>query len=156
MYETDAKPFFECIQFVFILENPKRRKLENSPLPEFMPKTVLIVEDYADVRAMMKFLIRSYGYECIEAKDGFEAVAAAKKSHPDLILMDLAMPALDGLTATALIRNAVGIEDVPIIALSAYGDLNYKRAIDAGCNAVITKPLDFKTLENCFQKYLGH
>lgn len=121
---------------------------------EVMPKKVLIVEDYADVRAMMKFLVRRYGYEVFEASDGYEAVNLAKSCRPDLILMDLAMPELDGLTATALIRNAIGINDVPIVALSAYGDLNYKRAIDAGCNAVINKPLDFKELENCFELYL--
>ncbi len=121
-----------------------------------MPKTVLIVEDYSDVRAMMTFLVRSYGYEVVEATDGYEAVARAKQYHPDLILMDLAMPSLDGLTATALIRNAEGISDIPIIALSAYGDLNYKRALAAGCDAVINKPLDFNTFEPFLRKYLEH
>src|SRR5215204_3421031 len=98
-----------------------------------MAKKVLIVEDYDDVRAMMKFMVRRYGYEVIEARDGYEAVAQAKQTNPDLILMDLAMPLLDGLTATMLIRSSKGFEKVPIVALSAYGDLNYKRAIDAGC-----------------------
>ena len=121
-----------------------------------MAKKVLIVEDYADVRAMMKFLVRRYGYEVFEAADGYEAVAQARICQPDLILMDLAMPMLDGLTATAIIKTIEELENVPIIALSAYGDTNYKRAIDAGCDAVINKPLDFSTLEPFLKKYLAH
>lgn len=121
-----------------------------------MAKTVLIVEDYADVRAMMKFLVRRYGYHVVEAADGYEAVTQARQCQPDLILMDLAMPLLDGITATAIIKNFEGLEDVPIVALSAYGDSNYKRAIDAGCEEVINKPLDFNTLEPFLKKYLDH
>ena len=121
-----------------------------------MAKKVLIVEDYDDVRAMMKFLVRRYGYDVIEARDGYEAVAQAKQYHPDLILMDLAMPMLDGLTATMLIRRSKGCENVPIIALSAYGDMNYKRAIDAGCDEVITKPLNFSTFKKFLNKMLDN
>jgi CheY-like chemotaxis protein len=121
-----------------------------------MAKKVLIVEDYADVRAMMKFLVRRYGYEVFEAADGYEAVTQARQCQPDLILMDLAMPMLDGLTATAIIKTFEELEHVPIIALSAYGDSNYKRALDAGCEEVINKPLDFSTLEPFLKKYLDH
>ena len=119
-----------------------------------MAKTVLIVEDYADVRAMMKFLVRRYGYDVIEAADGYEAVSQAKQFHPDLILMDLAMPMLDGLTATMILRNSEECQNIPIVALSAYGDLNYNSAIAAGCDEVITKPIDFNTLEPFLKKYL--
>jgi CheY-like chemotaxis protein len=121
-----------------------------------MSKTVLIVEDYDDVRAMMKFLVRRFGYEVIEARDGYEAVAQAKQYHPDLILMDLAMPLLDGITATMLIRKSSGCENVPIVALSAYGDVNYDRAINAGCDEVLTKPLNFSTLEKFLSRVLGN
>lgn len=119
-----------------------------------MPKTVLIVEDYADVRAMMKFLVRRYGYEVLEAADGFEAVKKAKQYHPDLILMDLAMPLMDGLTATLIIRNSEGSEDIPVVALSAYGNMNYKSAVDAGFAEVINKPLDFGSFQPFLKKYL--
>jgi CheY-like chemotaxis protein len=121
-----------------------------------MAKKVLIVEDYDDVRAMMKFMVRRFGYEVIEARDGYEAVARAKQTKPDLILMDLAMPLLDGLTATMLIRKSAGFENVPIVALSAYGDLNETRAINAGCDVVLTKPLNFGTFEKFLSKILDN
>jgi two-component system, cell cycle response regulator DivK len=119
-----------------------------------MSKTVLIVEDYADVRMMMKILVRSYGYDVIDAADGFEALEKTKQYHPDLILMDLSMPILDGFTATLMIRNFAGFENIPIIALSAYGETYYEKAVEAGCNLVIQKPLDFKTMKPLLRQYL--
>jgi CheY-like chemotaxis protein len=119
-----------------------------------MSKTVLIVEDYADVRAMMRIMVHKYGYDVIEARDGYEAMEKAQQYHPDLILMDLAMPVLDGFTATRMIRNFAGFGDTPIIVLSAYGDTYYDKAVEAGCNEVINKPIDFKTIKPLLQKYL--
>ena len=121
-----------------------------------MPKKVLIVEDYPDIRAMMKFLVKRSGYEVVEAADGYEAVTQARQYHPDLILMDLAMPLLDGITATMIIRNSEDIKNTPIVALTAYGDTNYKRAIEAGCGEVITKPVNFKSFEKFLHKMLDH
>lgn len=119
-----------------------------------MKKKVLIVEDYADVRKIMEILIRLRGYEVIEAVDGSEAVEKAKQFRPDLILMDLSMPVMDGLTATQIIREFEDSKKTPIIALSAYGNSYHKKAIAAGCNEVINKPLDFKRLEPLFNQYL--
>jgi CheY-like chemotaxis protein len=110
-----------------------------------MSKTILIVEDYADIRTMMKFLVQSYGYEVIEAADGQEAVERAKQFPPDLILMDLSLPVMDGLTATQQIRKFDG-----------YGNSYYRRAIEAGCDDLINKPLDFNNLEPILKQYLGH
>jgi len=69
-----------------------------------MPKKVLIVEDYDDSRNFMKFLLESYGYQVVEAADGIEAVDRFKQQHPDMILMDISLPVVDGLTATKAIR----------------------------------------------------
>ncbi|MCU1287816.1 MAG: circadian input kinase [Acidobacteria bacterium] len=120
-----------------------------------MPKTVLIVEDYADIRTMMKFLLQRFGYDVIEAADGNEAVESVKRNHPDLILMDLSLPNMDGLTATQIIRKFDGFGKVPIIAVTAYGNSYYRRAIEAGCDDLINKPLDFNNLEPILEQYLS-
>lgn len=118
-----------------------------------MGKKVLIVEDYADVRMIMKILISFQGYEVIEASDGYEALEKAKQNRPDLILMDLAMPVIDGFVATKAIRESDECKDVPIVALTAY-DTHHDKAIKAGCNEVIQKPLDFDRLEPLLTQYL--
>ena len=122
---------------------------------KIMPKTVLIVEDYADIRTMMKFLLQRFGYDVIEAADGNEAVESVKQNHPDLILMDLSLPNMDGLTATQIIRKCDGYGKVPIIAVTAYGNSYYRRAIEAGCDDLINKPLDFNNLEPILEQYLS-
>ncbi len=119
-----------------------------------MPKIVLIVEDYADTRTMMKFLLQRFGYDVIEAADGQEAVDRAKENQPDLILMDLSLPVMDGLTATQIIRKVEGYGKIPIIAVTAYGNSYYRRAIEAGCDDLINKPLDFDKLEPILEQYL--
>lgn len=118
-------------------------------------KKVLIVEDYDDTRDLMKFLVESYGYQVIEAADGIEAVDKVKRLHPDLILMDISLPIVDGLTATKVIREFNDAAKVPIIAVTAFGNAYYKKAIEAGCNDLIPKPLDFDTLEPIINQYLA-
>ena len=120
-----------------------------------MSKIVLIVEDYADTRNMMKFLLQRFGYEVIEAADGQEAVDRVRQTPPNLILMDLSLPVMDGFTATQTIRKFKGFAKVPIIAVTAYGNSYYKRAIEAGCDDLINKPLDFNNLEPILNQYLS-
>jgi CheY-like chemotaxis protein len=119
-----------------------------------MNKKVLIAEDYRDAREMMKYLLEFYGYDVLEASDGDEAVKNAKQYHPDLILMDLMMPRMDGLTATRLIRENKSLENVPIIALTALGNAVEEVAIASGCNEVVEKPMDFNRLEPLLSQYL--
>ena len=119
-----------------------------------MTKKVLIVEDYADVRAIMKILVRRYGYDVVEARDGYEAILKAKEFNPDLILMDLAMPVMDGVTATKLLRSLEEFSQTPIVALTAYGDTWRNEAIRAGINQVVCKPLDFDGLQPLLNQYL--
>ena len=120
-----------------------------------MAKKVLIVEDYEDTRGFMKFLLESYGYLVIEAADGIEAVDQAEQQHPDLILMDVSLPLVDGLTATRVIRKTVANAEIPIIAVTAFGKSYYKKAIEAGCNDLIDKPVDFNVLEPILNEYLA-
>ncbi len=118
-------------------------------------KKVLIVEDYEDSRKFMKTLVESYGYRVIEAIDGEEAVQMAKYAHPDLILMDLAMPIMDGLATTRVIRGFEDIERMPIVVVSAFGEDYYRQALEAGCDDLISKPLDISALEPILSKYLA-
>jgi len=120
-----------------------------------MSKKVLIVEDYADVRRIMKIMIGLRGYEVVEAEDGYEALEKAKLHHPDLILMDYAMPLMDGLTATQAIRKFADCKKVPIVLVSAYGKAKCDIALECGCNEVINKPIDFKGLEPLLNRYLN-
>ena len=119
-------------------------------------KKILVAEDYADIRMMMKILLEVHGYEVIEAADGYEAVDKAREHSPDLILLDLAMPLMDGLQAVAAMRQHAALVDTPIVAVTAYGDFYKEKAIEAGCTDVVTKPLDFEGLKPLVEKYLGH
>lgn len=117
-------------------------------------KKVLIAEDYADIRTMMKILVRTYGYEVIEARDGSEAIEKAKEHQPDFIFMDLMMPVLDGITATRVIREIESCGEVPIVAVTAYERSFFNKALEAGCNEVIEKPLKFDSLGSLLNQYL--
>ena len=119
-----------------------------------MSRTILIVEDYEDVRGCMKFLIESYGYQVTEAIDGIKAIECIKQPFPDLVLMDISMPNMDGLTATKAIRKLDGASQIPIIAVTAHGKQFYERAIEAGCNTLIDKPVDFDSLKILLNQYL--
>ncbi len=119
-----------------------------------MTKKVLIVEDYEDTRSFMKFLLEGYGYKVSEATDGREAVESVKQEFPDLILMDMSMPEMDGLTATKIIREFDGTAKLPIIAVTAHGESYYRKAIEAGCDDLINKPLDFGVLDSILHQYL--
>jgi len=121
-----------------------------------MKKRVLVAEDYEDIRRMMKILLECRGYEVLEAADGYEAVNKAVSDIPDLILMDIAMPVMDGLQATEAIRRHDDLADVPIVAVTAYGEFYSERARNAGCNDVIQKPLDFGSLEPIVEGYIAH
>ena len=119
-----------------------------------MSRTILIVEDYEDARHLMKFLVESYGYQVTEAIDGIEAIECIKQPFPDLVLMDISMPNMDGLTATKAIRKLDGASQIPIIAVTAHGKQFFEQAIESGCNALITKPVDFDSLEIILNQYL--
>jgi len=119
-----------------------------------MERTILVVDDFADARDFMKFIIESYGYNVVEAADGIEAIEILKQHFPDLILMDIAMPLMDGLTATKNIRTIKQGADIPIIAATAHGKDFHSKAIAAGCNAMIEKPVDFDSLEIIIKQYL--
>jgi len=119
------------------------------------PQTVLLVEDTEDNRFMMRRLLEMTGYRVVEAMNGEEAVKLAKTESPNLILMDLSLPVIDGLAATRLIRKLPELESTPIIAVSAHDTSDFQsEAIEAGCNTYVTKPIDFYELEVLIAKLL--
>ncbi len=117
-------------------------------------KKILIVEDVEDTRVLIKFLLESLGYQVIEAIDGFKAVELVRHQIPDLILMDMALPLIDGITATKIIRHFKETSKVPIIALTASGQFIYQQAIEAGCSDLILKPIDVDTFQPIIEYHL--
>ena len=118
--------------------------------------TVLVVEDFEDNRFMMRRLLEMSGYRVIEAVNGQEAVETARRERPDLILMDLSLPLLDGLAATRRIREQDGLGKVPIVAVSAHDTADFHAdALAAGCNEYVTKPIDFDQLESLLSRLVG-
>jgi CheY-like chemotaxis protein len=110
-------------------------------------KTVLLVEDYADSRFMLGRLLEMSGFRVVEAADGREAVDVAERECPDVVLMDLQMPVLDGFTATSLIRRIESTCRVPVIAVSAQSTEDYVAAARrVGCDHFVPKPIDFDLL----------
>ena len=117
--------------------------------------TVLVVEDFEDNRFMMRRLLEMSGYRVVEAVNGEQAVEVAASERPDLILMDLSLPKLDGLAATRRIRQSNGLGEVPIVAVSAHDTSDFHAdALAAGCNEYVTKPIDFDQLESLLKKLL--
>ena len=118
-------------------------------------RTVMVVEDFEDNRFMMRRLLEMSGYRVLEAINGEEAVRIAELELPDLILMDLSLPLLDGLAATRRIRQRDGLRHVPIIAVSAHDTADFHaEALAAGCNDYVTKPIDFDQLEALLHRLL--
>lgn len=116
---------------------------------------VLLVEDTEDNRVMMRRLLEMSGYSVMEAVNGMEAVTQAEREVPQIILMDLSLPLVDGLAATRRIRQLSTLKDVPIIAVSAHDTLDFHaEALVAGCDAYITKPIDFGELEGLIESLL--
>lgn len=109
---------------------------------------VMVVEDHDDTREMLQILLTVYGCRVIEAHDGEEAFSLAEQTLPDLILMDMRMPHLDGISVTRLFRSHPTLSDVPIIAITGMVTPQFRsEVLSAGCNDCLYKPIDFDRLE---------
>ena len=118
--------------------------------------TILYVEDNPDNRLLVKRILLAEDYSLIEAIDGKDALNVLKTAHPDLILMDINMPDMDGYTLTAKIKSLPGFERIPILALTANvmrGDK--EKTLEAGCDGYIQKPLDIDQLTREIEKFLS-
>ena len=117
--------------------------------------TILVVEDYDDVRRMLTILLESEKFRVLEAATGTEALEVIKDEHPDAILMDLALPGIDGFETIRRIRAIDGFQNTPIVVLSAYSGLStYETALSAGSNYFMAKPVDFDDLAALLKEIL--
>jgi len=115
----------------------------------------MVVEDYDDTRTLLKFGLEEMGYSVLEASNGQEAVDIAERERPDLILMDLDLPILDGIAATQRIRQQAEMESVPIVAVTAYPmSYTHVKAFAKGCNEYMPKPIDMSELARLVDRYL--
>jgi CheY-like chemotaxis protein len=109
---------------------------------------VLAVEDSEDTRLLMRLELEHHGFLVLEAADGRSAVDVALRERPDVILMDLTLPLMDGFAAARLIRKSQKLKDVPIIAVTAHQETDFRSgAKDSGFDAYVTKPIDFAWLK---------
>lgn len=118
-------------------------------------KKILIVEDNEKNLYLVSFILQKKGYEVVVARNGIAGVKLAVKENPDLILMDIQLPEIDGLEVTKRIRASGAGDEVPIIALTSYamaGDK--KKALEAGCTGYIEKPIDPETFVEEVEKHL--
>ena len=120
-----------------------------------MGKTILIVEDEPKNMKLLRDLLQRFGYEILEAPDGEQGVKITMEKIPDLILMDIMMPKMDGLEATRIIKADIKTKHIPVIALTSYamkGDR--EKTIEAGCDGYIAKPIDIKEVLKTIETYL--
>ena len=110
-------------------------------------RTVLIVEDSEDARYFMRLELEQLGYRIVEADNGEKAIEVAERERPDIILMDLSLPIMDGIAATEKIRANDGLKTVPVIAVTAHQETDFRAdAKAAGFDAYVTKPIDMPWL----------
>ena len=120
-----------------------------------MSKRILVVEDQEDNRRIIRDLLTSAGYELLEAVDGEAGVSLAKSERPDLILMDIQLPVLDGYEATRRIKADPELQAIPVVVVTSYalsGD--DAKAQAAGCDAYVAKPFSPRQLLATIQKFL--
>jgi len=112
-----------------------------------MSRCILVVEDQVDNRQILRDLLGNAGYDLVEAENGQEALAAVARQRPDLILMDIQLPVMDGYETTRRLKSDPGTKSIPIIVVTSYalsGDETKARA--AGCDAYVTKPFSPRQL----------
>lgn len=120
-----------------------------------MGATILYVEDNPDNRLLVRRVLMAEGYTVFEAVDAAEGIAVARREHPDLILMDMNLPEMDGYTLTGQIRMIPELRRVPIVAMTAnvmHGDR--EKSLEAGCDGYIPKPIDVDLLPEQVAAYL--
>jgi len=123
---------------------------------EEVSATVLYVEDNADNRMLVRRILMSEGFSVLEAGSAAEALAVVQNNTPDLILMDINMPDIDGYTLTTRLKATTQLSGVPVIALTANvmrGDR--ERSLEAGCDGYIQKPIDVDNLPNQIRRFLA-
>jgi two-component system, cell cycle response regulator DivK len=119
-------------------------------------KTVLIVEDQLEMRAISAAYLHHFGYRVLATDNGTEGLRVAREEHPDLVLMDISIPGMDGLQTTEALKADPSTRDIPVLIISAhpYGSVG-QRAFEAGCDGWLGKPLDPRRLLEEVQRRVG-
>lgn len=113
---------------------------------------ILIAEDFEENRVALKLILKHTGFDVIEAQDGQQAIEAVRREKPDLVLMDITLPVIDGLQATREIRSDEKFERLPIIIISAHDDDEVRRQADeAGASGYISKPVEIEELKKLIE-----
>ena len=134
-------------------DNPMIKHYEPAAEPA---RTVLIVEDQIEMRAIASAYLERQGYRVLATDNGADAVRKARDEHPDLIFMDISIPGMDGIRATAELKRDPATRGIPVVILTAhpYGSVG-KRAMDAGCDGWLNKPCDPRRLLQEVQRRVG-
>jgi CheY-like chemotaxis protein len=118
-------------------------------------RTILVVDDFDDTRLLLKTWLEKKGFNIVEAENGNQAVSLAQQVRPDLIIMDMQMPELDGLAATRKIRSIRELDGTPVLAVSAYGAQQFRaEALAAGCSEYVSTPFEPDNLEQVINSFL--
>lgn len=119
-------------------------------------KTILIVEDNEDNLVVYRTILEHVGYNVIEARDGEEGIERATEAHPDLILMDISIPKIDGWEATRRLKEQSATSDIPIIALTAHAlEEDREKALEVGCDGYLAKPIEPRRVVEEVGRYIG-
>lgn len=125
-------------------------------MTEHNEKTVLLVEDNEDNLVVYRTILEHVGYRVIEARDGEEGVNRAREFRPDLILMDISIPKLDGWEATQRLKSDADTRDIPIIALTAHAlEEDRQKALLAGCDGYLAKPVEPRRVVQEVERFVG-
>ena len=128
----------------------------SDPLPAVSYPRVLVVEDNSDMREFLARVLSMQGYEFLEASDGEEGLQVARTQHPDLILMDISLPAIDGFEATRQLKQDPAMRHIPIVAVTAHArPADEQRALDAGCDGYLSKPYSLRDFLSVVEQALG-
>lgn len=119
-------------------------------------KTILVVEDNPVNMRLVRLLLRTHGYAVQEAANGQDALIWLRTGHPDLILLDIELPGLDGFTVAAMLKSDAQTRAIPLIAITAYAMIgDAERVLAAGCDAYVAKPIDDTALLEVIERCLG-
>jgi two-component system cell cycle response regulator DivK len=119
-------------------------------------RTVLLVEDNEDNRIVYTTILKYYGYRVLEAQNGFDGVSLAREAHPDLILMDVGLPGLDGWEATRRLKADEQTKRIPVVALTAHALSEHRaQAIAAGCDGYLAKPVEPREVVAEVRRHIG-
>lgn len=127
-----------------------------TPAPALAAPTILVIEDSSDTRELLSVLLQQQGYKVVQAQSGLEGLLKARGNYPDLILMDLTLPEMDGIEAARRIHQTPELSHVPIFVVSAYLDAEIEaEVLAAGCVEMFSKPFDFDSLLETISITLG-